>query len=87
MSSARYFHDRRHVIDLARELLLVEQAVRDVSVERVHRTETIAGVGFAEVLHHLPEHAAALEHEGIVDLAHQGDAALSVFGQLLAEPR
>ena len=67
---------------------LIEQAVRDVTIERIERAKPAeAGVGAAEILAHLPPDAVRRDDEGIVDTSREFDAPGLVFRRVSSEHR
>lgn len=60
--------ERIHLADLARQGLLVEQAIGHIPVKGIERAETISGIRPAQILLHFPDHATPRHDERIVDL-------------------
>ena len=76
---------RAHLGDLAGQRPLVQQAIGHVAVEGVERAEAVARIRPAQILLHLPDHAAPRHDERIMDLPRESDALVRDSGTVAPE--
>src|SRR4051812_1271276 len=69
---------RAHVRDLWGKHVLIKEAIRDVALISIHRTETEARIRPTQVLLHFPDDAAARDDEGRMNIACQSGAARAI---------